>query len=154
MKKNLLLLILLLATIACSNTAPKNEEPIQKEEVVVEQTVINESLYRKWELLKLGTETVELPNQPFLNFVKEGNRVNGHTGGNLLSGGFTGTGIKLKFNQLITTRRYDRVAAPTESKFLEVLNKTESYKIDGSVLNLYDEKNNELATLMIESDFK
>lgn len=78
----------------------------------------------------------------FIEFSEGGNRLAGNAGCNRLFGNFEVRGKSLNFSGIGTTRMFcsDKNAMLTETNFLNILNKTTSFKKSGNVLRLYEGK--------------
>lgn len=78
----------------------------------------------------------------FIEFSEGGNRLTGNAGCNRLFGNFEIEGKKLNFSGIGTTKMFcsDKNAMQTETQFLNVLDKTTSFRKNGDVLKLYEGK--------------
>lgn len=78
----------------------------------------------------------------FIEFSEGGNRLTGNTGCNRLFGNFEVKGKSLNFWKIGTTKMFcfDKNAMQTETDFLNILDKTTSFKKSGNVLKLYEGK--------------
>ncbi|HXZ79754.1 MAG TPA: YbaY family lipoprotein [Terriglobales bacterium] len=95
----------------------------------------------EWKLTELGGETFEAPAEgravPTLILNKKDKRISGSAGCNRMMGTFTMQGDGLRFGKVATTMMAcPEPAMSVEKKFLEALNSTDSYRIDGDTLEL------------------
>jgi len=97
---------------------------------------------RLWSLVELGGEKPALPegaSVPSLRFDAAARRVSGTSGCNNFAGSYTQSGPALRFSLLATTRM---ACAPPldalEARFLDALNRTTGFKVEGNLLELRD----------------
>jgi heat shock protein HslJ len=78
--------------------------------------------------------------EPHIVFRREGERVSGFAGCNVMAGGYQATGERLRVGPLALTRMACLGAEATtmESAFVRALDDTASYRIEGSTLELRD----------------
>ncbi|SMF95860.1 Heat shock protein HslJ [Methylomagnum ishizawai] len=105
-----------------------------------------------WTLVRLGGETLQLlPGTRPIGFtlVAQGNRVQGDTGCNRMTGGYTLQGDRLGFGQVATTRMAcaDPEVSRWEMGFLKALDATARWEIRGGSLELLDSLGKPLARL-------
>lgn len=81
-------------------------------------------------------------SKAFIEFGANENRLTGNAGCNRLFGSFEIEGKKMQFSEIGTTKMFcsDENAMKTETAFLNVLNKTTSFKKSGNTLKLYQGK--------------
>ncbi len=93
----------------------------------------------KWELASIGGQAINLPagaQRPFLNIDSLGRNVSGFAGCNQLFGSVALRGDSLSFPGLASTKMYCREAAQLEDGFLQALNATRTFAINGNELVL------------------
>ncbi len=106
-----------------------------------------------WKLIQVGGEQTPPPQgqntQAHLVFHSNDQQVKGSTGCNSLSGGYQNDGDRLTLEQLATTER--ACAGPDQARaFLDALERTRRFVIEGQRLTLYDGEEQRLAVLQAE----
>lgn len=92
-----------------------------------------------WKLVAVGGKAIEAgaaEEGPYIRFTAADHRVEGSTGCNLMTGGYTLDAAGLKLSPLATTRRYCEATAAVEQAFLAALAAVDGYRIDGHWLVL------------------
>ncbi len=93
-----------------------------------------------WMLVSVEGQQIEAPNNTrmaYLRLEERDNKINGYTGCNRLLGTYTLDGLSLRLSQLGTTKMAC-TETETESRFLDVLGRTDNYKVSGDLLTLFD----------------
>jgi copper homeostasis protein (lipoprotein) len=104
-------------------------------------TAVLENTY--WKLVRLGNEPVILgagDKQPYITLMTQGNRVKGFAGCNRLMGSYELKGESLKFGRMASTRMACQIGMELETSFLQALESTVNWKIEGEHLELSDLK--------------
>jgi copper homeostasis protein (lipoprotein) len=94
-----------------------------------------------WKLTRLGDQPVileEKQREPHLIFRKEGNRVSGFTGCNMMSGSYELNGTSLRFGQAIGTLMACVKGTEVESAMRKALSSVRQFRIVGEHLELQD----------------
>jgi heat shock protein HslJ len=95
-----------------------------------------------WKLTRLGNEPV-IPSadrrEPYMVLRSEDGRVDGFTGCNRLSGGYTLDGSAIEFSQMASTLMSCAEGADTERRFTAALGTARSWRLVGHHLELLDE---------------
>jgi heat shock protein HslJ len=101
-----------------------------------------------WQLTQLGDKNITPDPQhgPHITLNPEQHRVTGSAGCNRLTGGYMLEGNRLKFHQIATTMMACTEGMDTERAFLDALNKTDSWKITGNKLELFNAVGKPLAS--------
>lgn len=93
----------------------------------------------KWELRTLGGQQVTLPagvETPYLSIDSTGKNVTGFAGCNRMFGTMTISADSIAFPGLASTRMYCEATQQVENAFLDALNATHTYTLDGNMLTL------------------
>ncbi|WP_280542280.1 META domain-containing protein [Chromohalobacter sp. 11-W] len=101
-----------------------------------------------WKLTSLDNAPVTVvPNQREPHFVLHADpaRVMGSTGCNRMTGNYRVEEAKLLFSALATTRMACKQGAQTEQRFLDVLNATDEWRVEGEHLTLLGAQHQVLA---------
>jgi heat shock protein HslJ len=78
----------------------------------------------------------------------EDGRVSGHAGCNTFTGSYTHTGVDLKIGPLATTRKMcGEMRMKQEQAWLDMLARTDSYRLSEDRLRLMDARNQEIISL-------
>lgn len=106
-----------------------------------------------WKLIQVGGEPTPPPQgqntQAHLVFHSEDQRVKGSNGCNSLNGGYKNDGDRLTLEQLATTKR--ACSGPDQAQaFIDALERTQRFEIEGQRLTLYGEGEQALAVLQAE----
>lgn len=142
MKKSIFIIAVAIGMVACND----NKQNVEVEEQVTEETVevvqVEIPSGAEWKLTELNGESIvldaEFPAEPYLVFETEG-RITGNLGCNGFGGNFeveANNGLKLE--HIAATQ----MACPNlevEQEFLEVLNTTRSFNVEGNRLELRNE---------------
>ena len=102
----------------------------------------------RWKLVRLSNEPVivsEGDREPYITLMSEGNKVQGFAGCNRLMGGYELEGDKLKFGGMASTRMACQNGMKVESTFMQALESTVKWKIEGEHLELSDSNGTLLA---------
>jgi len=100
-----------------------------------------ESTY--WKLVRLGNEPVSLgtgDKEPYMTLMAQGNRVQGFAGCNRLLGSYALNEENLKFARMASTRMACQNGMELEAAFMQALESTVKWKIEGEHLELSDLK--------------
>jgi putative lipoprotein len=92
-----------------------------------------------WALETLNGQAIGLPEgveRPWLKLVPEESRVEGHGGCNSLFGGYELEGSTLRFPGLASTKKFCEGVQGLETGFMQALNATDGFKLDGGLLTL------------------
>jgi heat shock protein HslJ len=133
-----------------ANPAPAAEPPPAADTTAApaaEPAVTHDLAGTRWVLVQLGSEPVAHAGggpEQFIALEAAQQRIAGNAGCNRLMGGYTLNGDQLKFSQMATTRMAC-VEMDRETAFLKALEATESWRIDGNQLDLFDDDANLLA---------
>ena len=101
-----------------------------------------------WKLVRLGNEPVILgagDKEPYMTLMSERNRMQGFAGCNRLLGSYELKGEKLKFGRMASTRMACQNGMELEASFMQALESTVIWKIEGEHLELSDSKGTLLA---------
>ncbi len=140
--------IISMAILVSFASACKTKETGAKEVATVGKTISaqpaidegNELVGKRWKLIELyGNQIIPDENKPEPHFVfnAEGNRISGNAGCNNFTGSYQVTGVdRIRFSQVATTRKMCINSMDTEEKFLQVLNRADSYIIKNDTLIL------------------
>lgn len=93
----------------------------------------------RWKLVHLEGDPVSIPDsarEP--HFVLQDGRVTGSGGCNRLSGGYTADEKHLRFSEIVATKMFCPGAMDYEQPLFNVMNATNSWRMTGKVLELYD----------------
>lgn len=93
-----------------------------------------------WMLVAIAGDTSwsHLPDRiPFINFDSDKNRVSGFAGCNRFSGSYKQNGDSIHFLPLASTRMYCQESQPTESAFMEALQRADRVVISKNQLRLF-----------------
>ncbi|HQU85243.1 MAG TPA: META domain-containing protein [Pyrinomonadaceae bacterium] len=93
---------------------------------------------QKW--IPVSIEGNQVKNtKAFISFSESGNVLTGNAGCNRLFGEFEMKGKSLKFSEIGTTKMFcaDEDSMKTETSFLNILNKTTSFKKSGNTMKLF-----------------
>jgi len=128
-------------TTACMQSQNNNnaaDTAVVSREMATPDSAVG-TLNGEWELEPLLASDTATGKIPFINFDVARKKFTGHTGCNNMSGSFFLNGDSLSFNEQIVTTK---MACPgyNEQSFLESLTKTNNYKIENEVLQLYYDK--------------
>ncbi len=122
--------------VSCSSS---NEQP----------SVPNASLTNtRWVLRVLNDKKIFTPEsgkEAYITLTGDGNKANGTGGCNNFFTTFTLTGKNIKFGQVAGTEMYCENRMETEAAFYKVIEQTQSYKIKGDNLYLYNLNKNIIA---------
>jgi copper homeostasis protein (lipoprotein) len=100
-------------------------------------TAMLENTY--WKLVRLGNELVTSSasdKEPFITLMPQGNRVQGFAGCNRLMGGYELKEENLKFGRMASTRMACQKGMKLEDSFIQALESTVKWKIEGEHLDL------------------
>ena len=144
MKRTILSAVLITSVvffiIACSGTKKSTMPPGASSSAGMDQLAAGD-----WKLSELEGKLIPGDSKAMLSFIKgEKKSVAGNAGCNRLSGSFELPGNNaIKFSSLATTRMacFDQKATETETKFLSVLGKVNSWSIPDGKLTLSDGTN-------------
>lgn len=112
---------------------------MQKQNIASEADDVIQDAY--WMLVSVEGESVQPPantRTAYIRFEENEPDVNGYTGCNKFFGSYTQSGDSLQLSEMRTTRM-SCPAMDTENKLMEVLRRTDSYRISGDVLTLFAE---------------
>jgi copper homeostasis protein (lipoprotein) len=94
-----------------------------------------------WKLVRLNNMPVQAADgkqEPHLIFATKGNRVSGSGGCNRVAGSFELDGDKLRLGQMVSTKMACLSGMEQEQRFLQLMDKVERYRINGSHLEMLD----------------
>ena len=103
----------------------------------------NRSLVGSWRLTEVASQTVPMTggSAKLLQFEAQTNKVSGNVGCNRLFGVYQSEGSNLSFNGIATTRMAcDPVSMQMETSVIQNMEKVQSWSINGSELQLKDDK--------------
>lgn len=111
-------------------------------------TATSTSLYNSsWQLMTInGFESEQLKNDVTLNFTND--KANGFSGCNSYNAGYTLSGTKLSFSQVVATMKACLTGSKTETAFIGALRATNSYKLVNGHLHLMDASGSDVAVLV------
>lgn len=136
MKIFIIILIIGIALVSCKAAITQNREKLAN---------------KYWKLTELNGKAVvtdpAATREPHLIFQDTAYRVGGHAGCNLVSGHYELSGRKeIDFSQMISTKMFCEKMMETETAFLGMLEKAESFSFEtDSILILYDDNEKALA---------
>ncbi len=109
----------------------------------------NSNLTNKhWTLFELNGELIDTSRDPHLILHTEENRVTGNGGCNSFSGNYwLEENSKIIFSQLLSTKKYC-LDVDYENRFMNVLQETNNYSLDGDTLTFYNRELIPLAKLV------
>jgi len=92
-----------------------------------------------WQLTSFATgpEPQQVPADVTISIKFEGGKIEGHGGCNQVGGGYTLDGNNLQVSQLISTKMYCDKSMKWETMFLQQLEKSKSYTINGETLDIH-----------------
>ncbi|MCP5175022.1 MAG: META domain-containing protein [Moraxellaceae bacterium] len=157
MLKNIWLLGVL-GLIACSTTPSKpqasNDAPLtMPEEVVVSTKKVLGLEDRIWQLVELprSVNVGKIQDGAFINFEDASMNVKGSTGCNRLMGSYKRHENILRLNDIASTKIFcPSGGIVQEALFIDALNDTRAWRIDGTHLYLMDDKNTVLAVFEVQ----
>lgn len=134
MYKNLIFLLLIspifIILNSCSSSSDNTENPA--------------SIYdKRWLLRAFDDEKVFIPEskqEPFIFLEKKDNKANGFGGCNNFNLIFKRSEKKIKFENISATEKFCEFSMDLEERYINVLEKTDSYKIKENFLYFYVEK--------------
>ena len=100
-------------------------------------TVALEAVVWQLTLLTLSSEPQQVPDNVTISIKFEGGKIDGHGGCNNLGGEFIHDGNSLLVSNLFNTKMYCESASVWENMFLERLAKSQTYTINGEMLELH-----------------
>lgn len=161
-KKLTSLISILPIVVACSTTStpdprfvPKNSPSASSE--IPEQVVLSSKKILAledtiWQLVALtrSVNANQIQDGAFLNFQSVNLRIKGSTGCNRLMGNYKVQGSILRMSEIASTKIFcPSGGIVQEALFIEALNDTRAWRIEGSHLYLTDDKNNTLAVFEV-----
>ncbi len=150
-------LLTVLGLVACS-TAPKpqasNDVPTAiPEEVVVSTKKVLSLENRIWQLVELprSVNIGKIQDGAFINFEDTTMSVKGSTGCNRLMGSYKRHENILRLNDIASTKIFcPSGGIVQEALFIDALNDTRAWRIDGTRLYLLDDKNITIAVFEVQ----
>lgn len=134
--RNLLIVVSLTLFVACGSV----KENIEKRDILENSS---------WKVIELKGLKVEKSEKiAKINFEKD-SKIYGNLGCNSFLGAYKTDTKSLNFDKVGSTMMMCQDMT-TEQNFLEVLNRTNSYKIEGDLLMFFDKKNRLLAKMQKE----
>ncbi len=134
MKKLILSLIVLsIISISCKSVKDKSDNNKRTSKNV------------KMQKIETGTFSIieidglnEITKKPVLKLDFVNNKISGNSACNLYGGSFTHKESRIKFNALMSTRRYCKDFAKIEIQYLKMLSTVTKYKLKDSKIMLYN----------------
>ncbi len=94
----------------------------------------------RWELIEIaGEPVVPMPGLPAPGFRlnPQGHSLRGFGGCNRMMGSYTIRGDQLHFGHIVTTRKFCQQTQGLEDRFVQALGQVKSFRLNGSILELY-----------------
>jgi heat shock protein HslJ len=137
MKRNLFIVAMI--ALSCGMYSCKNANFAQSTAVATDATVTDSGLTGKhWKLVELMGGEVTYPegmNEAYISFQEDG-KVYGNSSCNSFSGTYTLQDGKIRFSQMISTRKMCLDNMEIETKMLQILNTADNYILEGDNLIL------------------
>lgn len=163
MFKNLMSLMMMLPVIvACSTTSTPDPRFVPKHPPSVTSEIPSQVILSRkkilvledaiWQLVALtrSVNANQIQDGAFLNFQSLNLRIKGSTGCNRLMGNYKVQGAILRMSEIASTKIFcPSGGIVQEALFIEALNDTRAWRIDGKHLYLLDDKGDTLAVFEV-----